>query len=125
MTEQNVPIVKHISKIVSNNYPRVNKHHLIETSIQKSFIESYYPINNYQADNFFEFRLPASVGVFADLSQIYLQFNLNILVQTKQADHVWTSPSRADTGDWFDICNATGYTIFKHLSISLNGVLSK
>ena len=122
MSDQNVPIVKHISKIVSNNYPRVNKQHLIETSIQKSFTESYYPINNYESDNFLEFRIPASVGFFSDLSQIYLHFNLKALVQKKQSESTWTAPSTTTSGDWFDICNASGYTLFKHLSISLNGV---
>ena len=121
MSDQNIPIVKNISKIISNNYPRVNKQHLIESSIHKNFIDSYYPINNYESDNFLQFRIPASVGIYSDLSQIYLQFTLKILVQKKQAENTWTEPTNTTSGDWFDICNASGYSLFKHLSISLNG----
>ena len=121
MTDHNIPIIQNVSKIISNNYPRINQQHLIESSIHKSFFETYHPINNYESDNFIEFRCPPSIGLYSDLSQIYLQFKLKILIERKQAEGVWTGYTDAKAGDWFDLVNLTGYSLFKHLSITLNG----
>ena len=121
MSDQNIPIIQNVSKIISTNYPRTNQQHIIESSIDKSFFETYHPINNYESDNFLEFRCPPSVGLYTDLSQIYLEFKLKILVERKQAVNIWTNHEKAKAGDWFDIVNLAGYSIFKHLSVSFNG----
>ena len=59
--------VKNIGKIVSNLFPRINQKHFIESSIEHTYTDIYTPINNYETDNFFEFRLPKIQSISTDM----------------------------------------------------------
>ena len=78
MSAQTASIVKNssISKVISSQFPRLNKEIFLETAIEKTYVDTFLPVNNYDNDNFLEFRIPASVGIFTDLSQLILQFHL-------------------------------------------------
>ena len=78
MSAQTASIVKNssITKVISSQFPRLNKEIFLETALEKSYVDTYLPINNYENDNFLEFRIPASIGIFTDLSQLILQFHL-------------------------------------------------
>ena len=113
--------VKNISKTVSNLFPRVNKTHFIETSIEHTHTDIYVPVNSVDSDRFIEFRIPKNLGYFIDLSSLHLQFRLN-LKKRQASEGQWNSYESLATGDHVDISNATIYTLFKQLTIEFNGV---
>lgn len=78
MSAQTKSIVKNssITKVISSQFPRLNKESFLETAIEKTYVDTFLPINNYDNDNFVEFRLPASISVYTDLSQLILQFHI-------------------------------------------------
>ena len=78
MANQSVPVLKNLSKIVSSYYPRIGKQNFIETSIEKTYTDTFLPVNNYENDNFCEFLLPGTIGIFTDLSQMLLNFQIQI-----------------------------------------------
>ena len=45
MSDMKIPIIQNTSKIVSDFFPRPNKQHLIESSIEKNYLDKFYPIN--------------------------------------------------------------------------------
>ena len=124
MAAQTIPFIKNtsISKIISTHFPRINKESFLETSIQKVYTDTFLPINNYRNDGFIEFRLPASVGQFIDLSQIILQFKLEVQKRDKVDSSTWSPLKTTVSGDHYDIINFSAVTIFKHLNITMNGV---
>ena len=78
MMNPQLPVINNLSKIITSHYPRVNKQNFTETSIEKTYIDRYLPVNNYEQDGFAEFRIPATVGIFTDLSQLLLDFHILI-----------------------------------------------
>ena len=78
MSAQTKSIVKNssITKVISSQFPRLNKESFLETAIEKTYVDTFLPINSYDNDNFVEFRLPASISVYTDLSQLILQFHI-------------------------------------------------
>ena len=123
MSVQTKSIVKKssITKIISSQYPRLNKESFLETSIEKTYVDTFLPINSYQNDNFIEFRLPASISVYTDLSQLILQFQLTPKKKVQDGDG-WSQIQDTGTGDHFDILNFSSATIWKHITITMNGV---
>ena len=113
--------VKNIGKIVSNLFPRINQKHFIESSIENTYTDIYTPINNYETDNFFEFRLPKIQGIFTDMSSLYLKFDFQIKKRIKEGN-IWSSPTATTTGDHYDVANALAYSLFNQLTIQLNGI---
>ena len=67
--------IKNIGKTITNFFPRLNQTHLIESSIDDTYIDVFTPVNNYETDKFIEFRLPKIPHVFMDMSSIYLKFD--------------------------------------------------
>ena len=121
MANQQSPVNKNLSKIVSSYYPRLSKQHFIETSIEKTYIDTYLPINNYENDNFIEFRIPATTAIFTDLSQMLLNFQIQIRKKIKEGS-TWSAMKDLVSGDHIDIINGSSFSIFKHLSIRMNNV---
>ena len=123
MSAQTASIVKNssISKVISSQFPRLNKEIFLETAIEKTYVDTFLPVNNYDNDNFLEFRIPASVGIFTDLSQLILQFHLLPKKREKEGE-TWSQMKDTVSGDHFDLVNASSSTIYKHLSITMNGV---
>ena len=123
MSAQTASLVKNssITKLVSSQFPRLNKEIFLETAVEKSYVDTFLPINNFDNDNFLEFRIPASVGIFTDLSQLILQFHLMPKKRVKEGG-TWSQLKDTESGDHFDVVNATSCTIFKHLSITMNSV---
>ena len=89
MSAQTASLVKNssITKLVSSQFPRLNKEIFLETAVEKSYVDTFLPINNFDNDNFLEFRIPASVGIFTDLSQLILQFHLMPKKGLKKVEH--------------------------------------
>ena len=113
--------VKNIGKIVSNLFPRINQKHFIESSIEHTYTDIYTPINNYETDHFFEFRLPKIQGIFTDMSSLYLKFDFQVKKRIKDGN-IWSSPTATTTGDHYDVANALAYSLFNQLTIQLNGI---
>ena len=55
MSAQTKSIVKNssITKVISSQFPRLNKESFLETAIEKTYVDTFLPINNYDNDNFF------------------------------------------------------------------------
>ena len=113
--------LKNVTKTVSSFFPRINQNHYLETSLEHTYDEIYYPINSWQSDRFIEFRIPKSVGTFIDLANINVQYELQAQVKVP-SDGVYGSNRKAGGGDHFDLINFTGQCIFKHLTIDFNNV---
>ena len=114
--------LKNVTKTVSNSFPRVNKPHFLETSIESTYVDTFFPINSWELDKFIEFRIPKSAQNFIDLSNIHIQFQLQIAKKTCDSNGVWSSNTKTGSGDHFDLINVTLYSIFKGLSIEINNV---
>ena len=114
--------LKNVNKTVSNSFPRVNKPHFLETSIDSTYVDTFFPVNSWQSDKFIEFRIPKSAQTFIDLANIHLQLQLQVTKKTCSESGVWTGNVKTQSGDHFDLVNVTLYTIFKALSIELNNV---
>ena len=48
--------VKNVSRTVSNLFPRINRTHFIESSLEHTWLDVYLPIYNVDTDHFCEFR---------------------------------------------------------------------
>ena len=114
--------LKNINKTISTRFPKIQNNYILESSIENTYRDRYFPVNSYDIDNFVEFRVPKSIGIFTDLSEIYLQFNFNVKKQVYSDSDQWSSPVPTGSGDHYDVLNALGYTIFKHVILELNGV---
>ena len=97
------------------------RNHFLDSSIDYSYNDVYTPIDNYSTDRFIEFRLPKYHGVFTDMSALYLKFNLNVKKLTTDGS-AWSSKKKTESGDHYDLVQATAYSLFSHLSIELNGL---
>ena len=113
--------VKNVTKTVSNLFPRVNRTHFIESSLEHSWSDVYLPINNVDTDNFCEFRIPRSQGNLIDLSSLNLQFHFTVKKKIESAG-IWSPFQKTSSGDHFEISNAIAFSLFKHLTIEFNGV---
>ena len=113
--------IKNIGKTITNLFPRINQTHLIESSIDHTYIDVYTPVNNYENDRFVEFRLPKIPHIFTDMSAIYLKFDVDIKKKVKELGS-WSGPKQTSTGDHYDVSNAFAYTLFSQLSIQINGI---
>ena len=123
MSAQTKSIVKNssITKVISSQFPRLNKESFLETAIEKTYVDTFLPINSYDNDNFVEFRLPASISVYTDLSQLILQFHI-IPKKKIKVSETWSQMQDTVSGDHFDILNFSSTTIWKHMTITMNGV---
>ena len=70
--------LKNVNKTISSSFPRINKPHFLETSIDTTYTDTYFPINSWQNDKFIEFRIPRSGMTFIDLNNIHLQLQLQV-----------------------------------------------
>ena len=70
--------LKNVNKTVSNSFPRINKPHFLETSIESSYVDTFFPVNSWQSDRFIEFRIPKCAQTFIDLANLHLQFQLQV-----------------------------------------------
>ena len=113
--------VKNVTKTLTNRFPRINKAHFIETSIEHTYTDVFFPVNNVDNDRFCEFRIPRTLGNFIDMGSINLQFNLNVK-KKKSHGGAWTQYEQTVSGDHYDLVNLTSYCVFKSLSIEMNGV---
>ena len=113
--------LKNINRVITNRYPKLHNNYLLESSIDSIYWDKYYPVNNYKSDNFIEFRVPRTVAVFTDLSDINLQFDLQCGKITTTGTN-WRPPSKTAYGDHYDIVQASAYSIFKHVSLEINSV---
>ena len=121
MDNINIPLIQKATKTISNSFPRINQDHYVETSFQNNYFDRYYPINNWIVDKFIELRIPPSVNSFIDLNNLLLNFQLQVFKKTKIDSSTWSPNQPTVSGDHFDLCQATGVCVFKHVSISLNG----
>ena len=121
MDNINIPLIQKATKTISNSFPRINQDHYIETSFQNNYFDRYYPINNWIVDKFIELRIPPSVNSFIDLNNLLLNFQLQVFKKTKIDSSTWSPNQPTVNGDHFDLCQATGVCLFKHVSITLNG----
>ena len=64
-----------MNKTISTRFAKIQNNYILESSIENTYRDRYFPVNSYDIDNFVEFRVPKSIGIFTDLSEIYLQFN--------------------------------------------------
>ena len=112
---------KNVNKTVSSFFPRINKSHYLETSIEHTYNDVYFPINSWQSDRFIEFRLPKTVGTFIDLANLHLQYQLQVYKKIASGG-VWSGNTKTGSGDHYDLIQFTGQSCFKHLQIELNGV---
>ena len=113
--------LKHINKIVTNKFPRLNNQYLIETSIESTYVDKFYPVNSFEQDLFIEFRIPKTLGVFTDLSNIHIQFQLQVKKQIGASGN-WSPRVKTAVGDHYDIANSSAYSIFKHATLDFNNV---
>ena len=114
--------LKIVNRTISSSFPRINKPHFLETSIDTTYTDTYFPINSWQNDKFIEFRIPRSGMTFIDLNNIHLQLQLQVFKKTCSSEGEWSGNVKTETGEHFDLVNATLYTIFKSLSIELNNI---
>lgn len=114
--------LKNVNKTVSNSFPRINKPHFLETSIESSYVDTFFPVNSWQSDRFIEFRIPKCAQTFIDLANLHLQFQLQVTKKTCSEEGVWSPNTKTQSGDHFDLVNVTLYSIFKALSIELNNI---
>ena len=121
MDNINIPLIQKATKTISNSFPRINQDHYIETSFQNNYFDRYYPINNWIVDKFIELRIPPSVNSFIDLNNLLLNFQLQVFKKTKIDSSTWSPNQPTVNGDHYDLCQATGVCLFKHVSITLNG----
>ena len=113
--------VKNVSRTVSNLFPRINRTHFIESSLEHTWSDVYLPINNVDTDHFCEFRIPRSQGNLIDLSSLNLQFHFTTKKKVKNLG-AWSPSQKTGSGDHYEISNAIAFSVFKSLSIELNGV---
>ena len=113
--------VKNVSRTVSNLFPRINRTHFIESSLEHTWSDVYLPINNVDTDHFCEFRIPRSQGNLIDLSSLHLQFHFTTKKKVKNLG-AWSPSQKTGSGDHYEISNAIAFSVFKSLSIELNGV---
>ena len=99
--------LKNVNKTVSSYFPRLNQNHYLETSIEHTYEDIYYPINTWSSDRFIEFRIPKTVATFIDLANLNLQFKLQVNKKIYNAG-VWSATEKTGSGDHFDIVNYTG-----------------
>ena len=111
--------LNNVNKIITNRFPTINNNFILETSIEDSYYDKFFPINSYKSDNFIEFRIPKSVGIFTDLSELNLKFTINFFKRDTDVNR-WSDVKKLTTGDHVDLVNISSYTIFKHCSLKLN-----
>ena len=70
--------LKNVNKTVRSYFPRLNQNHYLETSIEHTYEDIYYPINTWSSDRFIEFRIPKTIATFIDLANLNLQFKLQV-----------------------------------------------
>ena len=112
---------KNINRVITSRFPKLNNHFLLESSVDSIYWDRYYAVNSYKSDNFLEFRIPKTVGVLTDLSDIHLQFELKV-EKIASSGSVWQAPAKTTSGDHYDLINASGYSIYKHVSLEFNSV---
>ena len=80
-----------INSIVSHSFPKINKSYIVYSSIDNQYTDRFYPVNNYLVDKFIEFRIPKTTsGVFTDLSESNINFNLSIEKTQYTTGSVWS-----------------------------------
>ena len=114
-------LIENVNKTVTSFFPRINRPHFVESSIERKYKDNYFPVNNWEQDGFIEFRVPKTNGVFIDLTKIFLQFHAETSKITGSAGQ-WSTKQATESGDHFDTVDALSYTLFKHLTIDFNGI---
>ena len=103
---------------VSPLFPRLNKSFLLESGISRRYSEDIVPLNTTLSqnvkNNFLEFLIPASDGVFADLSKLTLEVKLRMENDDGTQDNL--SPNSLFVDGLF-------HKMFTSVSVSLNGTL--
>ena len=113
--------IKNVNKIITDKFPKLNNQYIIESSIESTYSEVFFPINEFKQDSYIEFRVPKSTSVYTALSSIYLKFHLNVFKQGS-VNGRWGLKKALGVGDHLDLIQNTAYSIIKLLTLDINNV---
>ena len=113
--------LKNYNNVITDKFPKLNNQYLIESSIDLTYKDIYYPINEFKKDSYIEFRVPKTTAVYTDFSGIYLKFHLKVFKQKSETGR-WSENKKLETGDWLDLVQNSAYSIIKLLTLDVNNV---
>jgi hypothetical protein len=103
---------------VSPLFPRINKSFLLESGISRRYSEDINPLNSTLnqtvSNNFLEFFVPASDGVFIDMSKLSLEMKIRMENNDNTQDNI--SPNSLFVDGLF-------HKLFTSVTVSLNGTM--